>query len=56
MRRQKKKKTEVKWYKHRVYGCKIGDDEKKKAHLNEISKHYKFNSKSKDLIASERET
>ena len=42
-------------YKIRVYGCTIFDDEKKKAHLTKVSKYCRFNGKSKDFIASERE-
>ena len=42
--------------KHRAYGCIIGHNEKKKAHVNEVSKYYRCNGKSKDFIALEKET
>ena len=52
--RPKRKKNEVKLCKHRPYGYTVGNDEKKKGRLTEVSQYCKFNGKSKDFIASER--
>ena len=53
---KKRKKTEVKWYEYRAYGCRIGDDEKEKAHKSELSNYCILNVKSKHEIALVRET
>ena len=51
---KKKKKNEIEWCKYRACGFRIGDNEKKKAHLDEVGNYCKNNGKSKDFIASER--
>ena len=52
---KKRKKTYVRLYTHRAYGCIIGDVEKKNSHLAEVSDYCVLNYKSKEESISVRE-